>query len=587
MTRHNSIIVMILLAFCVSTMGHAKKRTEREKLSIASKLIAPQKLYSAEMITVYGDTPGGYVVVSNDDIFEPVLGYSDKPFDSGNMPPGLSWWLTTINETMKQKKAANSLNTVNTVKPSRNVDPLLTTQWDQSPPFNDKCPIVDSWSKAHGATGCVATAMAQIMKYHEYPEQGIGTGSYSIQGKSGAKTMAINTVYDWANMLDRYQGFNISQSAKDAVADLLFDCGLASGMSYAAQGSGTTSMNATRGLTYNMQYDSLALRCYFRAFFNDDRWMSTIYQEIEAGRPVLLSANDDKIGMAHAFVLDGVRADNGYVHVNWGWSGDADGYYDLFNLNPKTAMQTAYGQQGYDFSHHAIGQSVIIGIVPPAAGVGKEYESFFGMADEENFSISGNQLKISIPNIINYHYQTFYGILGFVIEDVKTEKGTIWPFYYVGHWQSDVPVNPLEGWNNWEFNYSNEATDNLADGEYLVYLVSWHQSEIGKTNPRFIRFVDKGDGNENYNIWKLVKSNGKLQSISKQTVSTGIKIEESGWRNDDGMAWKEGLGSSSELNRQNSTVFYDLQGRKLSEGRMPKGFTIMKKNGKSYKMLLH
>jgi hypothetical protein len=78
-----------------------------------------------------------------------------------------------------------------------------------------------------------------------------------------------------------------------------------------------------------------------------------------------------------------------------------------------------------------------------------------------------------------------------------------------------------------------------------------------------------------------------LQSISKQTVSTGIKIEESGWRNDDGMAWKEGLGSSSELNRQNSTVFYDLQGRKLSEGRMPKGFTIMKKNGKSYKMLLH
>jgi hypothetical protein len=291
--------------------------------------------------------------------------------------------------------------------------------------------------------------------------------------------------------------------------------------------------------------------------------------------------------MAHAFVLDGVRADNGYVHVNWGWSGDADGYYDLFNLNPKTAMQTAYGQQGYDFSHDAIGQSVIIGIVPPAAGVGKEYESFFGMADEENFSISGNQLKISIPNIINYHYQTFYGILGFVIEDVKTEKGTIWPFYYVGHWQSDVPVNPLEGWNNWEFNYSNEATDNLADGEYLVYLVSWHQSEIGKTNPRFIRFVDKGDGNENYNIWKLVKSNGKLQSISKQTVSTGIKIEESGWRNDDGMAWKEGLGSSSELNRQNSTVFYDLQGRKLSEDRMPKGFTIMKKNGKSYKMLLH
>ena len=103
MTRQNSIIVMFLLAFCVSTTGHAKKRTEREKLSIASKLIAPQKLYSAEMITVYGDTPGGYVVVSNDDNFEPILGYSDKPFDRGNMPPGLSWWLTTINETMKQK----------------------------------------------------------------------------------------------------------------------------------------------------------------------------------------------------------------------------------------------------------------------------------------------------------------------------------------------------------------------------------------------------------------------------------------------------------------------------------------------------
>ena len=170
-------------------------------------------------------------------------------------------------------------------------------------------------------------------------------------------------------------------------------------------------------------------------------------------------------------------------------------------------MQTAYGQQGYDFSHDAIGQSVIIGIVPPAAGVGKEYESFFGMADEENFSISGNQLKISIPNIINYHYQTFYGILGFVIEDVKTEKGTIWPFYYVGHWQSDVPVNPLEGWNNWEFNYSNEATDNLADGEYLAFAVDIGHlvyKAVVLGNLKYVDGLIVGDGMSAFGLYQVV-----------------------------------------------------------------------------------
>ena len=552
MMKHR--LTLVALA-CAATVGlWAQPRSEREMQSIAaahlfgtaarSTAAAPpslQRLSATSMVAVYAAPSRGAVFVSRDAIFAPVLGWTDRPLLSDTLPPAVQWWLQTITATMQQKQADNVFTTMQAAQQATDVAPLVSSRWAQDAPYNDKCPVADSWAGTRSQTGCVATAMAQVMRYHRHPAQGSGMGYYTLNGSTARQKKRIQGVYDWAHMLDTYSSSAKKDETTDAVATLMYDCGLASGMAYARQGSGATSPNAARGMVHNLDYDSLALQCHFRAFANDAQWLADIYAELADGRPVLYMSTDANYG-AHAFVVDGCRAADGYLHVNWGWNGDANGYFDFYNLTPITAYQQAYGMTGYDFSRDVQSQTAITGILPPD-GQKRPYQSYWCMDGEETISVEGDSIVLQLPTLLNYHYLDFSGLVGLCIEDVKTGHAPIQPFYYTA-W-GEEPVPSLSGWQPMTVPYYRSVTDQLADGEYDLYLMSWHTTAIGKSNPQYIRFPARNDGSENFNVWRMTKRDGHL-SISKRQLPVEDAIHSP---------------STRHLSPSNPHHVYDLQGR--------------------------
>ena len=572
--RNKKQKIWVLAVACMALSAHALQRSENEMQAIAAEHLygtlakgnggqgmKPDKLMENDMVAAYGDRYNGTVFVSRDAMFAPVLGYTDRPLDMERVPDGLQWWMRTISATMQQKIQDNDLRTILKAQ-AQDVDPMLTTRWAQDTPYNDLCPVADSYYQRRAQTGCVATAMAQIMNYHEYPVQGHGTGYYTMQGSSSKKNVRIKSTYDWPNMKDTYTSTASKDETTDAVATLMYDCGLASHMAYALQGSGATSPNAAAGLAHHFDYDSLALHCMFRVLDNNERWLQTIYDEMNAGRPVEYLSTDGNYG-AHAFVIDGCRASDGYLHVNWGWSGDADGYYDFYNLNPRTAMQVAYGMNGFDFSSDAASQSMLTGIMPPD-GEEKPYISYWGMSEEESIEVADNTILLHLPAIFNYHFLTFKGLVGLCIENVETHRSPIYPFYYTD--RGEAPVPSLSGWEPMDLTYGEQVINSLEDGDYDLYLMSWYSTDIGKYDPQYVRFPDLNDGNENYNKWRMTKHGGEL-TIQKTKVP---------------LAQEELPTSLSHVQCDAAQPYlqqsFDLQGRPLSADTPVKGIRIV--NGK-------
>ncbi|MBQ3630049.1 MAG: C10 family peptidase [Prevotella sp.] len=554
MKRH---IIFLSFLCGLAVTSTAQPRSEREMQAIAANHFgiaaargpqqgtALQKIAETPMVAAYAlSTQQPTVFVSRDAAFAPVLGWTDSPIAADrDLPDGLQWWLNAITSTMQQKLTDNDWHTIMHAPQAHDVGPLVTSRWAQDSPYNDLCPVADSWTKRRAQTGCVATAMAQVMNYHKYPAKGQGMGYYTMSGSSVKNKKRVSGEYNWANMLDTYSSNStVKDETTDAVATLMYDCGLASGMAYAVQGSGATSPNASSGLVYNMQYDSLAMHCHFRFFHNDEQWLQTIYDELYHKRPLLYMSTDATYG-AHAFVVDGCRAADGYLHVNWGWSGEADGWFDFFNLTPQTAYQQAYGMQGYDFSKDVASQSVIFGIMPPD-GTERPYESYWCLEDEETISVEGDSITLKLPTLINYHFLTFTGLVGLCIQNVATGKAPIQPFYYTA-WGED-PIVPLTGWSAMTLGYGKNITDALDDGDYDLFLLSWYSSDIGKYDPQYVRYPAKNDGTENYNVWRMTKKDGHL-TINKTKVPTT-----------NGIVPHVALPTQPQTGRT-----YDLQGRQM------------------------
>ena len=568
---------IILLSFVcgLATTAVAQPRSEREMQAIATDHLCgamarsqqqqqaqlPQQILATGMVAAYALTaqslPTSHfspltspvVFVSRDAAFAPVLGWTDEPLNAdAPLPDGLQWWLDAITEAMQQQKAGGTDLSILRAPQATDVQPLVTSRWAQDTPYNDKCPVADTWTKRRAQTGCVATAMAQVMNFHEYPEKGQGMGQYTLSNNK--RNARIEGTYDWANMLDAYSANAAKDATTDAVATLMYDCGLASKMAYALQGSGATSPNAAAGLVNHFSYDEAALHCSFRTFANNDTWLQTIYDELEQQRPLLYMSTDATYG-AHAFVIDGCRAEDGYLHVNWGWSGDANGYFDFFNLTPKTTYQQAYGMQGYDFSQDVQSQSMITGITPPGS-TEYPYEAYWCMEDEETISVDGDSIVLHLPTLINYHFMPFEGLVGLAIQNVETGHSPIQPFYY-SSWDGQ-PVPSLSGWEAMDVPYYKYVTDALEDGDYDLFLVAWHQKAINKSMPQYIRFPARNDGRENYNIWRMTKRDGHL-SISKQDVP-----EESGI-DDIRRSWPSVTKAGA---MPYADHVYDLQGRRIA-----------------------
>ena len=314
---------------------------------------------------------GGYVVVSGENRMPDILGYSyEGCFDADNIPCNMQAWLEGYAEQVKYLRTHPEAKAAKHNAPGRgNVGPLLTCQFTQSYPYNAKCPDANGY---HTPTGCVATAMAQIMYYWQWPKQttdvipGYTTYTYEID----MPAQPITTI-DWNNILNKYVNWeNYTEGQIDAISTLMLLCGTSVHMNYVPGGSGSSSrFEVIPALTRYFGYDDV-MEVVDRDSYDSDVWEQLIYDEISCNRPVLYSAGNGSSG--HSFVLDGYE--DGYFHVNWGW-GDVDSW----------VLMTGE-ENWFEFT---IGHNAIVGIHP----VTDDYPSQYGVLDNGTMTLYYDKKK--------------------------------------------------------------------------------------------------------------------------------------------------------------------------------------------------
>lgn len=375
------LLMMSLASFAgPRSFQQAKEIALRQaaQLGISMDEASSAKAKSKRVKSVSGEVPAyyvfpngegkGFTVVSGDDRLPEVVGYSDKgTYDEENLPSNYVGFMKAYEEMVGQldngdSRASASIAEAKALRSSGyqqpTVAPLLgSIQWDQIIPYNKMCPMYNSTNRS--VTGCVATAMAQVMMYYQYPK--------TLQADIPAyvtrtKYLSIPQInkgesYDWNNMLPQYASYeplNYTDAQAAAVAKLLYHCGVACEMDYGP----SSGANVTPAIlsTY-FGYDSDLMQDLNRDVFTLAEWSQIMDKELTAKRPILYSGQSSDGG--HEFVCDGSDG-NGLYHINWGWGGYEDGYFDVTILNPyKGGAGSGSAPDGYNQSC-----SMIIGIAP-------------------------------------------------------------------------------------------------------------------------------------------------------------------------------------------------------------------------------
>jgi len=289
------------------------------------------------------NTADGFVIVSADDCETPIIGYShDGRFDPNDVPVqmedhlqdfvariqyGIENHIEADERTARQWQLVKATGQLNNRKDTKSVEPLLTEMWHQGCLYNSLCPTLSKIPCGHAEVGCVAVAMGQIMHYWRYPTTGWGSHSYSNSGLTLSADFG-NTTYDWDHMPDSLTD-DSSETEIEAVATLLFHCGVSVDMKYQTNGSGADSGDVPDALIRYFNY-SRRLHIEKRSDFDDEEWMSMLKACLDLQRPVFYGGKGSQ--GSHAFVCDGYDG-NDLLHFNWGW-GRANGYFALGNLNP-------------------------------------------------------------------------------------------------------------------------------------------------------------------------------------------------------------------------------------------------------------
>ena len=283
---------------------------------------------------------GGFVIVSADDRFRPIVGYSDEgTFETENPSPELMFYLDKIIEARTSRNAVlfddteqewQSVATTGRLL-SRNggraVDYICTTKWNQDSPYNLYAPEANSGPGGRCYAGCVATAMSQVMKRWNHPLQGTGSYSYYCPGYGTQSANFGETTYDWEHMPDRLNG--ASQQEIEAVALLMYHCGVAVEMNFSPGGSGANSWDVPDAIQRFFSYSSQA-ELEWREGYSLLNWQNMLKESHDIGWPVYYSGFSNSGG--HAFVCDGYD-DSDLFHFNWGWGGSSDGYFVIDEID--------------------------------------------------------------------------------------------------------------------------------------------------------------------------------------------------------------------------------------------------------------
>jgi hypothetical protein len=312
----------------------------------------------------------GFIIVSGDDNIKPVLAYSDEVgFNADEIAPDVAWWLNGYKEQIEEiiknniqatdevksrwealKSGSGSNAGVNAVQ---TVNPLEKTKWDQSPNYNALCPY-DNTHTGLTVTGCVATAMAQILKFWGAPANGAGFHSYTDPNNGTQSADFGSTTYDWNSMPLTVTGPNT------AVATLMYECGVSVDMHYGLGSAGGSSAYVISSQSPVQNCAEYALKTYFgytgiqgvsrSDYPNKTDWINLLKTELNAGRPILYAGIGS--GGGHCFNCDGYDANN-FFHFNWGWSGQFDGYFDVDALDP-AGTGTGGGTGGFNSDQQAV-----------------------------------------------------------------------------------------------------------------------------------------------------------------------------------------------------------------------------------------
>jgi len=316
-----------------------------------------------------------FVIVSADDRIKPVLGYStESGFDMNRMSKDVNYFLGTyssqISYSISNQLVADVATTtewgqlINATyahnKTETLVSPLCKTTWDQLDYYDAKCPYDYSFQQ-QTVTGCVATAMAQVLKYWDYPKTGTGSLSYSDNQYGTLSAAFAKTTYDWSAMP------NSVTATSDAVATLMFHCGVSVKMNYGLASNDGSSAYVISNNGANSACAENALKNYWnyaatlqgvqRSSYTNAAWLALIEKELDNKRPIIYSGFEST-GAGHCFVFDGYNSSHPYFHINWGWSGAFNGFFSVDALVPG-GVGTGGGTG--DFT---IGQAAIIGIQP-------------------------------------------------------------------------------------------------------------------------------------------------------------------------------------------------------------------------------
>ena len=320
---------------------NAALRIARTYVNISKKAAKNLKTRAAATITqqpyyVFNDDTGkGFVVVAGDDKMGEVLAYSHEAFiDMANLNPEARYLFDSYRQVYEELGKNKGLTTraKTATKATDDVQPLLKSKWGQDYPYSKQTQYV---------TGCVATAVAQVMYYHKWPAQGKGQESYKVTFDNTVRSADFTkSHYDWDNMLPDYNRRNVTTKQEDAVALLMNDVGIATNMQYTDRASGTQSYMAERALRNYFDYDAALVTRFDEG---EDNFIEIVKKELRNGFPLYISG-ESKTGGGHAWVCDGFDKEDRF-HMNFGWNGQANGYYSLATLDVKSTGSEFNGAQ--------------------------------------------------------------------------------------------------------------------------------------------------------------------------------------------------------------------------------------------------
>lgn len=384
MRKHTLLLFLLLMAMPVL----AETRSFRQAREIAERHAAKngahiglQSVKRAKVLNKQQSTTSsrgyyvfphdgncGYTIVSGDDRMPEIVGYSTTDtYSEENMPDGMKHLMQAYeamatalaNGDAKAERCLaekEALAADSTYRQPRVAPLLADIAWGQTEPYNNLCPMYDDQRRT--LNGCVPTAMAQLMIYYQYPQTlksdipAYQTETYQLNMPS----VSAGERYDWDNMLPQYSGSAYTAAQANAVAKLMYHCGLSVKADYGP--SSTSALCTPNVLVKYWGYDPDVIKFLYRKNFSLREWTAILDAELQASRPVYYSGFSPTIG--HAFLCDGADGD-GLYHINWGWSGWSNGYFDITILNSDysgTESATAPAD-GYNYSC-----SMIVGIMP-------------------------------------------------------------------------------------------------------------------------------------------------------------------------------------------------------------------------------